>query len=102
MELDKLQQLTENLKPIVDYEISRGNKILRIDCPAGTLCPLAVVFEKSLDIAAFIKKYGMPDKVEIWSNTDRHYPLEKGYVCEKTRQALSGPLSMSSCNPPKN
>ena len=84
--------LSARLRSIVEYEIARGNAIARIDQPAGTRCSLAVVFSKPLDIGGFKSSNNLPTGVDTWENHDRHYPLEAGYVCERTRHAISGPL----------
>jgi len=90
--MEELKYLSSALKPMVDYELSVGNEIERIDRPAGTRCPLAVVFKKPLDFKGFEDKNGKPRGVEKWENRDRHYDLEAGYVCERTRQAIAGPI----------
>ena len=90
--MEDLKFLSNSLKAIVDYELSIGNEIKRIDRPAGTKCPLAVVFKKPLSFRGFIEKNELPAGVERWENKDRHYDQESGYVCEKTRQAMAGPI----------
>ncbi len=90
--MESLDYLSKVLKPIVDYELQNGNEIERIDRPAGTKCPLAIVFKKPLDFSGYEKLYGKPSGVDKWENRDRHYDLEAGYVCEKTRQAMAGPI----------
>lgn len=87
-----IPDLSENLKPIFDFEIGRGNHVERVDRPAGSSCPLAVVFETPLDIPGYIERHGLPNGVRTWENKDRHYPVEAGYVCEETRHAISGPI----------
>ena len=90
--MKQIPDLSDALKKIYDYEIARGNEVERIDRPAGSDCPLAVIFRSPLDISGFVSIYGLPSGVKTWENRDRHYPLEKGYVCEGTRHALAGPL----------
>jgi len=87
----EIKELSDQLKKICEYEISRGNRVQRVDKPAGTNCPLAVIFHAPLDVSGFLKMYGLPNGVETWENRDRHYPLEKGYVCGDTRHVLAGP-----------
>lgn len=89
--MDDLRFLSKNLKVIVDYEISIGNEIRRIDRPAGTKCPLAVVFKKPLNFNGFLKINDLASGIERWDNKDRHYDQESGYVCGKTRQAITAP-----------
>jgi hypothetical protein len=90
--MNKFPDLSPTLQLIHDYEISRGNHVERVDRPAGSNCPLAVIFREALDVSGFINAYGLPDGVRTWENHDSHYPLEKGFVCELTRHALAGPL----------
>jgi hypothetical protein len=90
--MNRIPDLSETLWPIFDYEVSRGNQIVRIDKPAGSSCPLAVIFSMSLDIQGYIAAHGLPNGVNTWENRDSHYPLEKGYFCEHTRHALAGPF----------
>ena len=90
--MEDLKYLSSTLKPIVDFELSIGNEIERIDRPAGTRCPLAVVFKKPLDFRGFEELNGKPKGIDRWENRDRHYDLESGYVCEKTRQAIAAPI----------
>lgn len=90
--MEDLKYLSSTLKPIVDFELSIGNEIERIDRPAGTRCPLAVVFKKPLDFRGFEELNGKPKGIDRWENRDRHYDVESGYVCEKTRQAIAAPI----------
>lgn len=79
------------LEAVVQFELQRGNQIERIDRPAGSNCPLAVIFKKPLDIAGFLSENKNLNGVRTWENKDRHYPLEKGFVCEATKHAIAGP-----------
>lgn len=88
-----VQGLSAELQPVVDFELRRGNRIERVDRPAGTRCALAVIFALPLDIAGFQASSQMPKGVKTWQNLDGHYPLEAGYVCEITRHAIAGPLA---------
>lgn len=90
--MNQVRDLSEALKKIYEYEIGRGNQIERVDRPAGSNCPLAIIFRAPLDVSGFVIAYGMPTGVKTWENRDSHYPLEKGYVCESTHHALAGPL----------
>jgi hypothetical protein len=89
--MEDIKYLSNALKIIVDYELSIGNEVGRIDRPAGTRCPLSVVFKKPLDFKGFEELRGKLEDVDTWENSDRHYDLEAGYFCEKTRQAIAGP-----------
>ena len=89
--MEDIKYLSKDLKPIVDYELKIGNEILRIDRPAGTKCPLAVILKNPFDFNGLENIYKLPSTIERWQNKDRHYDLESGYVCTKTRQALAAP-----------
>lgn len=90
--MDKISELSDLLQPIFNFEISRGNHVERVDKPAGSNCPLAVIFSKPLGIHEYAHEHGLPAGVRTWENKDRHYPLEAGYFCEKTHHAIAGPL----------
>jgi len=90
--MDTVPGLSKALQVILDFELARGNTIVRIDQPAGTHCPLAVVLLKPLNIAGLKAAHSLPATVDTWENRDSHYPLEAGYVCEQSRHAIAGPL----------
>ncbi|MDE2343782.1 MAG: hypothetical protein KGL63_10435 [Betaproteobacteria bacterium] len=90
--MNKIPELSSSLQPILDFEMGRGNRVERVDKPAGSNCPLAVIFSAPLGISEYAQKYGLPVGVRTWENKDKHYPLEAGYFCERTHHAISGPL----------
>jgi len=90
--MDAVPNLSKNLQVILEFELARGNSIARIDPPAGTRCPLAVILSGSLDILGFRATHSFPTAVATWENRDTHYPLETGYVCEQTWHTIAGPL----------
>lgn len=85
--------LSKDLQPIYDLEISLGNQVKRVDEPAGTACPYAVVFAEALHLESIQEKLQLPSTVKFWESRDPHYEIGNGYVCEVTRHALSGPIS---------
>jgi hypothetical protein len=88
-----IDKLSKNLCGIYEYEIALGNGVVRVDEPAGTNCPLAVVFEKPLHFGAIAADLVLPVGVEKWENRGTHYPLEAGFVCLETRHCIAGPLA---------
>jgi len=86
-------QLSDDLLLIHDLEIRLGNQVIRIDEPAGTACPLAVVFRDPLHFEAIATQLNLPDSVDRWKNEDLHYPLEEGYYSRTSRHTIAGPYS---------
>lgn len=87
-----MSRLSKNLQPIYELELRLGNEVLRVDEPAGTACPLAIVFQRPLHFKEAEQKGLLRDRVRQWENKDPHYPPEAGYMCEETRHALAVPL----------
>lgn len=85
-------KLSDDLRPIHDLEIELGNAVVRIDAPAGTACPLAVVFRDPIHFEAAAARLALPDSVDRWINRDPHYPIEEGYYSKISRHTLAGPL----------
>ena len=90
--METVPDLSDNLRGVLAFELARGNAIARVDRPAGSRCPLAVILARPLDIAGFKAANGLPSGVGTWENRDSHYPIEAGYLCERTRHALAGPI----------
>ena len=84
--------LSQKLKAILAFELTRGNAVVRVDRPAGSTCPLAVILLRRLDFRGYKAKHHLPDNVEIWESRDPHYPFEAGYFCNETRHSITGPL----------
>jgi hypothetical protein len=87
-----VRALSHALRPIYEIELRLGNEVARIDEPAGTRCPLCVVFRRPLHFDAIAEEVRLPSSVERWESRDPHYPLEVGFLCRETRHALSGPI----------
>ena len=91
--MSDVPDLTESLAGALAFELARGNSVERVDRPAGSRCPLAVIMARPLDIVGYTAAHGLPTGVDTWENRDSHYPLERGYVCGRTRHAISGPIA---------
>ena len=91
MNLKKI--LNVNLIPIYGHGLNNGNCVSRIDQPAGTKCPLAVIFQNPLQIDKINKLIVSHTNLEFWENTDPHYPFESGYYCKTTQYVIAGPVS---------
>jgi len=84
--------LSANLLPIYELELRLGNSVNRVDEPAGTTCPFAVIFQQPLHFKEAEDAGIVPPAVRRWEIHDPHYPPEAGFLCEETRHALAGPL----------
>ena len=88
-----VQDLSANLRGVLEFEVAHGNSIVRVDRPAGSQCPLAVIFAQPLGMVEFNAcNNNMASGVETWENRDTHYPLEAGYICKRTRHTVAGPI----------
>ncbi len=83
-------KLSDDLEPIHRLELKLGNRIIRVDAPAGTECPLAVIFRDPLHLAD-IAKLKLSASVTPWSSNDPHYPQETGYRSNISKHAVAGP-----------
>ena len=88
-----IDELSKNLRNIYEYEVALGNEVLRVDEPAGSNCPLAVVFRQPLHFTEIAANLVVPAAVERWENRDTHYSLEAGFVCRESRHSIAGPLA---------
>ena len=87
-----MERLSPNLQPILALEHKLGNIVVRIDEPAGSDCPLAVVFREPLHFLEAEEAGLISNQVHSWQSSDPHYPSEAGFVCLRTKHALVGPL----------
>jgi len=85
-------KLSTNLRAIYDLELSLGNTVIRVDEPAGSLCPLAIIFKNRLHKTEIESTLSLPQSVKWWENHDPHYSIEGGYGCDETGHAIAGPL----------
>ena len=93
MNINIRKRLSLTLSPIYELEISLGNIVARVDEPAGTSCPFAVILKNRLHHNEIKTALTLSPEVEKWENKDRHYPLEAGYVCRISKHVIAGPLA---------
>ena len=86
-----MADLSKDLKPIYELELQLGNEVLRVDSPAGTTCPLAVIFRDPLHFDEINRHLNLSPSAVRWSNSDSHYPVESGYYSSVSRHAIAGP-----------
>jgi hypothetical protein len=87
-----MTKLSADLLPIYELELSRGNEIARIDEPAGTKCPYAVVFKRPLNKTAIEAQLVLSPAVQYWESRDSQYGTEAGFYSEDSRHVIAGPL----------
>jgi len=83
--------LSSDLMPIYQLELGLGNQVVRVDQPAGTLCPLAVIFRDPLHLEEIGNQIPLAATVSQWTNDDPHYPLETGFSSSISQHAVAGP-----------
>jgi hypothetical protein len=88
-----MTRLSKNLQPIFEFEQQHGNKVLRIEEPARTKCPYAVVFKYPLHFDEIALDLPLGEAVEKWEYRDYHYCPEAGFFCKETRHAVYGPIT---------
>jgi len=85
--------LCAHLRPLVEAELRRGNRVTNIAEHAWTACDLDVSLEKPIDQEATEREIVPPSGVLYWENDDPHYPREAGYSCKACRHSFAGPKS---------
>ena len=86
-----MAELSDDLRPIYEFEIQSGNQVVGVGSPAGTACPLAIIFRDPLHFQEISDRLDLPASVIRWDNTDSHYPIESGYLSNVSRHAIAGP-----------
>jgi hypothetical protein len=84
-------ELSADLRPIYELELRLGNQLVGVGSPAGTACPLAIIFRDSIHFQEIGERLELPASVIRWDNTDSHYPIESGYRSSTSGHALAGP-----------
>ncbi|HSN90727.1 MAG TPA: hypothetical protein VLS93_05830 [Anaeromyxobacteraceae bacterium] len=89
--------LCDHLRPVVELELRLGNMVKRVDAPAGSRCPLAVMFLDTLHRTEIERALRPSAPIGWLENSDPHYDLAgtAGYVCEEDRHFVYGPVPFS-------
>ncbi|OEF99572.1 hypothetical protein BHF71_08475 [Vulcanibacillus modesticaldus] len=82
--------ICNHLKPIIDHELSKGNKIQEIS-KGWSNAVLVIDLEKRMDVQYERSDMNLSEYVKYWENKDSHYPLQKGFYCEKCKHSIAGP-----------
>jgi len=88
-----MKTISEELKQIIELELKLGNLIERIDEPAGSQCPKAIIFKNKLHLDK-IRRLKLSADIKFWENHDAHYPLECGFNSTSTKETIVGPLTL--------
>lgn len=88
-----MTKLSSDLLPIYELELSCGNEIERVDEPAGTDCPYAVVFKYPLHKMEIESTLYLVPSVRYWQSRDLHYDASAGYVSDTSKHAIAGPVN---------
>ena len=88
------QRLSVHLQPIYDLELSLGNSVVRIEEPAGSTCPLAIIFKNPLHRTEIESNMRILPPIHWLESRDEHYSRdgEGAYKCNETGHAVIGPL----------
>lgn len=89
----RMSKLSQDLLPIYQLELDKGNEVERVDEPAGTECPYAVMFKKPLHKKEIESELHLSESVKYWESRDWHYEKRAGYYSETTRHAIAGPIN---------
>ena len=86
------RRLSEGLLPILKLELELGNAVARVENPKGTNYSYVLVLRDKINHKAIRNRLKLSGEVEKWESKDRHYDPESGYVCDKTKHAIIGPI----------
>jgi len=87
-----LEKLAPDLHAVFRLELALGNVVARVDEPAGSRSPFAIVFCQPLHKSEIYSKLELPTSVCWWESSDPHYEAEAGFVSDTSRHILAGPL----------
>ncbi len=87
-----MTKLSRDLAPIYNLELRMGNEVARVDEPAGSECPFAIIFQNALHKTEIERDLQLPASVRYWECRDAHYPIEAGYSSDVSKHAVAGPL----------
>ena len=87
-------EISDDIRAIVEYELDNGNEIVRVDQPAGTKCPVAVILKFPFRIRKSRADGVVSATVSWWEYEDAHYPADWscGFKSVKSSHAVAAPL----------
>ena len=84
-------EICSHLEKILKYELSKGNKIVRIDENKWTYATLIVNLKNTINIKEIESNFALPSFVEYLENKDTHYDFRKTLFCHECKHGISTP-----------
>jgi len=85
-------EISADLAPILQLELRKGNRVVRVDVKQWTECDYAVVMAEPLHVGDIEQELRLPATVRFWECRDTHYELQAGYFDDVARHSIAGPL----------
>jgi hypothetical protein len=85
-------EISADLKPILQLELQKGNRVVRVDVKMFTNCDFAVVMAEPLHFREVEQELRLPPAVRFWECRDTHYELGAGFFDDLARHSIAGPL----------
>ena len=85
-------EISADLDPILQLELGKGNRVVRVDVKMFTECDFAVVMAEPLHVREIGIELCLPPTVRFWECRDTHYELQAGYFDDLARHSIAGPL----------
>jgi hypothetical protein len=89
-------ELSASLRPLLEFELRKGNRVARIDTNIWTECKYAVVMAEPLHVRDIEKELQLGASVRYWECRDTHYELQAGYYDNVARHSIAGPFLLDN------
>jgi len=85
-------EMSAALQPVLEFELAKGNRVVRADVKQWANCDFAVTMAEPLHVRDIQQKLRLPSTVRYWECRDTHYELQAGYFDDLARHSIAGPL----------
>ncbi len=92
-------QICAHLAPALRRLLAQGCLVIGATTQAWSRVDREVSLDHGPAPATLQREFAGTD-VNIWSNTDPHYPMQHGLFCSTCRHSLGWPLRDEPANPP--
>lgn len=82
-------KICKHLTPILDHELIQGNSVAEYSTTWANV-KLLVDLKNPIDVP--FAQSQQTSEVKYWKNTDGHYALQEGLICNVCHQAIAGLL----------